>query len=57
MAETKDTANAEASKGIQGDSTAPANIQSPGTFVPLTQEPHSAESSLPSRGGSNSRKE
>jgi hypothetical protein len=52
MAETKETANAEASKGIQGDNTAPGNIKSPGTFVPLSQEPHSAESSLPSRGSS-----
>lgn len=48
----KNAAEMESSKGIQGDSTAPAGIQSPGTFVPLSQEPHSAESSLPSRGGS-----
>lgn len=48
----KNAAEMESSKGIQGDSTAPSGIQSPGTFVPLSQEPHSAESSLPSRGGS-----
>jgi hypothetical protein len=56
MAEEKNVANAPASTGNQGDNTAPSNIQSPGTFVPLNQEPHSAESSLPSRGG-NSGKE
>jgi hypothetical protein len=51
MAE-KDVANAPASTGNQGDNTAPANVTSPGTYVPLSQIAHSAESSLPSRGGS-----
>lgn len=40
----------ENSKGIQGDDTSPSNVVSPSTFVPLSQESHSAESSLPSRG-------
>lgn len=29
------------SPGIQGDNTAPPEMQSPGTFVPLSQEPNS----------------
>lgn len=48
----ENVAEMESSKGNQGDNTAPANIQSPGTFIPLSQTPNSAEGSLPSRGGS-----
>ena len=52
MPTEKNASEMESSKGIQGDGTAPGGIQSPGTFVPLSQEPHNAESSLPSKGES-----
>jgi hypothetical protein len=42
MAENE--SNFASTPGNQGDNTAPPEIQSPGTFVPLTQEPHSVNS-------------
>lgn len=45
----ENTANQPASTGNQGDNTAPAGIESPGTFVPLDRTPNSAEGSLPSK--------
>lgn len=51
MAEKPVSANMPStSTGNQGDNTAPAGIESPGTFVPLDRTPHSAESSLPTKG-------
>ncbi len=36
--------------GNQGDGTAPAEVDSPGTYVPLSQEPHNVESTMPEKG-------
>lgn len=51
MADPKSSQSVE-SDSSPADNSAPAGIDSPGTFVPLSQVPHSAEDSLPSRGGS-----
>jgi hypothetical protein len=40
--ETKKSESGEAYEG-HGDSTAPKGFQSPGTFVPLSQQPTSAD--------------
>jgi hypothetical protein len=54
MPENQPSANMPSSSaGNQGDNTAPAGIESPGTFVPLDRTPHTCESTNPpAKGGS-----